>query len=70
MNKLIQLINLIENIFKEQSVISYFLKQSLTNLKNHLEDLLSEKFINYNNNPKNKIIYFFKDEFKNLDVPK
>ena len=70
MNKLIQLVNLIENIFKEKNVNSYFLKQPLTNLKNHLEDFLSEKFINYNSNPKNKVVNFFKDEVKNLDISK
>ena len=70
MNKLIQLVNFIENIFKDKNTNSHFLKHPLVNLKNHLEDYLSENIINYNPNPKKNVVNFFKDEIKNLEMTK
>ena len=70
MNKLIQLVNFIENIFKDKNINSYFLKYPLISLKNHLEDYLSENIINYNPNPKKNVVNFFKDEIKNLETSK
>ena len=68
MNKVIQLVNFIENIFKDKNTNSYFLKHPLLNLKNHLEDYLSENITNFTTNPKKNVVNFFKNEIKNLEI--
>ena len=59
-NKLNQLVSYIETIFREKNVNSKFLKQPLINLKNHLENHLSEKIINFSSNPKKMLLIFIK----------
>ena len=70
MNKLILLVSYIENIIKDKNVSSHFLRQPLINLKNHLENYLSENLQNFSANPKKNINTFFKDEVKNLEISK
>ena len=69
-NKLNQLVSYIETIFREKNVNSKFLKQPLINLKNHLENHLSEKIINFSSNPKKNVVNFYKEEIKNIDISK
>ena len=60
----------IDSIFKEKNVNSYYLKQPLLNLKNHLEVFLTENILNYSTNPRKNNVNFFKDEIKNIDISK
>ena len=61
-NKLINLVNYVENIFKEKNVNSSILKRPLVKLKNRLEDYLYEKIPNFTTNPKKNFVNFFKTE--------
>ena len=61
-NKLINLVNYVENIFKEKNVNSSILKRPLVKLKNRLEDYLYEKIPNFTTNPKKNFVNFFKAE--------
>ena len=70
MDKLIQLVNYIENILRDKNVNSKFLQQTLINLKNNLEDFLSKNFVNFTNNPKKNFVNFYKDEITNIDISK
>ena len=67
-NQLNLLVSYIESIFREKNVNSNFLKQPLINLKNHLDNFLSENIINFTSNPKKNVVSFFKDEIKNFDI--
>ena len=61
-NKLINLINYVENIFKEKNVNSVILRKPLTKLKNRIENFLYEKIPGYTPNPKKNFVNFFKME--------
>lgn len=61
-NKLINLVNYVENIFKEKNVNSSIIKRPLVKLKNRLEDYLYEKIPNFTTNPKKNFVNFFKTE--------
>ena len=69
-NKLNQLVSYIESIFRDKNLNSSFIKQPLINLKNHLENFLSENVINFTSNPKKNFVNFYKDEIKNNDINK
>ena len=61
-NKLINLVNYVENIFREKNVNSSLLKRPLVKLKNRIEDYLYEKIPNFTTNPKKNFVNFFKTE--------
>ena len=74
MNKAIQLVSYIENVIKEKSTSSHFLKQPLTKLKKNLEEYLDKNIPNFSSYfssyPNKNVVNFFKDEIKNGEMNK
>ena len=60
--KLTNLVDYIENIFKDRNSSSNILKKPLIKLKNNLENYLSEKMQGFSPYPKKNFVNFFKKE--------